>query len=174
MAPVSPKSRLDTLLKGIKASTKQIERLSIALDIARTILEDMGLSSVEPADDILYRILPLPNAERYDRWFVQHPHYGGERACFLITDDDTPCIEAKFYVLQKKSRSFVTGAVKFTPNWEDKDYTRDSSTSRIGIDFFLTPENSLLIVLSNREKLRIMELSDHVTNTQVEIFQAWQ
>jgi type I restriction-modification system DNA methylase subunit len=68
----------------------------------------------------------------------------------------------------------IAGAVNFTPNWEDADYTRDSSTARVGIDFFLTPTNSLIVALSNRGKLRIMELSDHVSNTQVEILASWR
>jgi hypothetical protein len=168
------KSRIDPLLISLGKNQEIINRTSIALEISKILLEEIGIENIEPTDEILYRILKLPNAERYDSWFVPHPYYGSERACFSITDDTTDTLDAKLYVLQKKSRSTIAGAVNFTPNWEDADYTRDSSTARIGIDFFLTPSNSLLVVLSNRGKLRIMELSDHMSNTQVEIFATWK
>lgn len=168
------KFRIDSLLISLGKNQEIIKKASIALEISKILLEEIGIENIESPDEILYRILKLPNAERYDSWFVPHPYYGSERACFSITDDTTDILEAKLYILQKKSRSTIAGAVNFTPNWEDADYTRDTSTARIGIDFFLTPSNSLLVVISNRGKLRIMELSDHMSNTQVEIFATWK
>lgn len=168
------KSRIDPLLMSLGQSQEIIKKVSIALEISKILLEEIGIQNIEATDEILYRILKLPNAERYDNWFIPHPYYGSERACFSITDDTVDTLEAKLYILQKKSRSTIAGAVNFTPNWEDADYTRDNTTARIGIDFFLTPSNSLIVVLSNRGKLRIMELSDHMSNTQVEIFAIWK
>ena len=174
MANNTIKSRIDPLLVSLGRDQEIIQKISRAIEIAKIILEEIGISQIEIADEILYRILKLPNAERYDSWFASHPYYASERACFTLTDDATESLEAKLYVLKKKSRSMIAGAVNFTPNWEDADYTRDSSTARVGIDFFLTPTNSLIVALSNRGKLRIMELSDHVSNTQVEILASWR
>ena len=174
MANNTLKSLIDPLLISLGQDQEIIQKTSRAIEIAKIILEEIGVLGIESPDEILYRILKLPNAERYDSWFAHHPYYASERACFAITDDTTDTLEAKLYILKKKSRSMIAGAVNFTPNWEDADYTRDSSTARVGIDFFLTPTNSLIVALSNRGKLRIMELSDHMSNTQVEIFATWR
>ncbi len=174
MANNTLKSLIDPLLISLGQDQEIIQKTSRAIEIAKIILEEIGVLGIESPDEILYRILKLPNADRYDSWFAPHPYYASERACFAITDDTTDTLEAKLYILKKKSRSMIAGAVNFTPNWEDADYTRDSSTARVGIDFFLTPTNSLIVALSNRGKLRIMELSDHMSNTQVEIFATWR
>lgn len=174
MANNTLKSRIDPLLISLGQDQEIIQKTSRAIEIAKIILEEIGVLGIESPDEILYRILKLPNADRYDSWFAPHPYYASERACFAITDDTTDTLEAKLYILKKKSRSMIAGAVNFTPNWEDFDHTRDDSTTRVGIDFFLTPTNSLIVALSNRGKLRIMELSDHISNTQVEIFATWR
>ena len=45
---------------------------------------------------------------------------------------------------------------------------------KVGIDFFLTPEkDAVVVVLSNKGSLRLVELSRRLTNTQNEIFNKW-
>jgi type I restriction-modification system DNA methylase subunit len=45
---------------------------------------------------------------------------------------------------------------------------------KVGIDFFLTPEkDAVIVVLSNKGSLRLVELSGKLTNTQHEIFAFW-
>ncbi|MDY0278471.1 MAG: TaqI-like C-terminal specificity domain-containing protein, partial [Acholeplasma sp.] len=57
-----------------------------------------------------------------------------------------------------------------SPNWEDTEETKQAANLKVGIDFFLKPNaNSLLIVITNLGNLRVLELSDAVSNTQVEI-----
>jgi len=151
------------------ADTKNI---SSALLVCNTLLEYMGIET-KSIEDIELSKLKLPNAERYDRWFDAHPHFRGDRACFDLTPKDT-MLEAKFYTLQKRSRLFIAGAVNFTPNFEDRDYTRSDPNMKVGIDFFFTPErDSIIVVLSNKGSLRLVELSDMLTNTQNEIFTIW-
>jgi len=151
------------------ADTKNI---SSALLVCNTLLEYMGIET-KSIEDIELSKLKLPNAERYDRWFDAHPHFRGDRACFDLTPKDT-MLEAKFFTLQKRSRLFIAGAVSFTPNFEDRDYTRSDPNMKVGIDFFFTPEkDSVIVVLSNKGSLRLVELSGRLTNTQNEIFTIW-
>ena len=133
----------------------------------------MGIPT-KSVEDIELSKFKLPNSERYDNWFDAHPHFRGDRACFEITTKEEPMIEAKFFALKKKSRLFIAGSVGFTPNFEDRDYTRRDPSMKVGIDFFLTPEkDSVIVVLSNKSSLRLVELSGRLTNTQNEIFNKW-
>ena len=166
--PSNYQQNINTALRDL--STKKT--ISSALFVCNVLLEYMGIET-KSVEDIELSKLKLPNAERYDRWFDQHPHFRGNRACFDVTSKN-PLLEAKFYALQKRSKLFIAGAVNFTPNFEDRDYTRNDPNMKVGIDFFLTPEkDSVIVVLSNKCALRLVELSGRLTNTQVEIFNLW-
>jgi hypothetical protein len=152
------------------SSTKSI---ASALLVCNTLLEYMGIPT-KSIEDIELSKFKLPNSERYDNWFDAHPHFRGDRACFEITTKEELIIEAKFFALKKKSRIFIAGSASFTPNFEDRDYTRNDPSMKVGIDFFLTPEkDSVIVVLSNKNNLRLVELSGRLTNTQNEIFILW-
>ena len=149
--------------------------LNTGLEIANRIMILLGSTETEPVDNIVdEHVMQLPNAERYDHWFQHHPWMGGERAAFEILDAKETPIQAKFYWLKKRSRQFIAGGVHFTENWEDAPYTRNDNF-KIGIDFFLAPDGkSLLVTLSNKGNLRIVELQNKLNNTQVEIFTKWR
>ena len=166
--PSNYQQNINTTLRDLSTE----KTISSALSVCKVLLEYIGIET-KSVEDIELSKLKLPNAERYDRWFDQHPHFRGDRACFDITSKD-PLLEAKFYALQKRSKLFIAGAVSFTPNFEDRDYTRTDPDMRVGVDFFFTPEkDSVIVVLSNKGKLRLVELSGRLTNTQVEIFNLW-
>lgn len=152
----------------------QRKDLDSGIAVAICVLELLGVSAIQsPSDLVDGGPLKLPNAERQDPWFHPHPWMRGERAVFELLDSETPPVQAKFFWLQKKSRQHVAGAVHFTRNWEDHDFTRND-TFKIGIDFFLNPEaSSVLVVVSNRGNLRVVELSDRLSATQFEIFSKW-
>ena len=160
---------------SINSALKELNEtksVSSALSVCKTLLSYMGAETSE-VEDIELTKLRLPNAERYDRWFEGHPHFRGDRACFDLTPTETN-LEAKFYSLQKRSKLFIAGSVSFTPNFEDREYTRADPSMKVGIDFFLPPEkNSVIVVLSNKGSLRLVELSGRLTNTQHEIFALW-
>lgn len=159
---------INTALKEL-ATTKSI---SSGLLVCNTLLEHMGIET-KTVEDIELSKIKLPNAERYDRWFDAHPHFRGDRACFDLTPK-VDLLEAKFYALQKRSRLFIAGSVTFTPNFEDREYTRTDPSMKVGIDFFLTPEkDAVIVVLSSKGSLRLVELSGRLTNTQHEIFTIW-
>lgn len=130
-------------------------------------------STQEPSVVIDSRLINLPNSERQDHWFHQHPWMRGERAAFELMDSNAVPLQAKFYWLQKKSTSFVAGSVHFTKNWEDYGFTR-TDEFKVGVDFFLSPDcSAVLVALSNHGKLRVLEISGRLTNTQLEIFEKW-
>ena len=164
-------SHRDTINAALRelANSKSI---SSALFVCNALLGYMG-TETRDVEDIELSKFKLPNAERYDRWFDAHPHFRGDRACFDLSIKES-ILEAKFFALQKRSKLFIAGSVNFTPNFEDRDYTRNDPSMRVGIDFFLTPEkDSLIVVLSNKGALRLVEVSHRLTNTQDEIFSLW-
>jgi hypothetical protein len=160
---------------SINAALKELattRSISSGLLVCNTLLEYMGIET-KTIEDIELSKLKLPNAERYDRWFEAHPHFRGDRACFDLTPK-VDLLEAKFYALQKRSKLFIAGSVTFTQNFEDREYTRTDPSMKVGIDFFLTPEkDAVIVVLSNKGSLRLVELSGKLTNTQHEIFAFW-
>lgn len=165
-----------------------IEKLNTALDelenkrdirggieTAQILLGHLGIHGQIKTDETIMSYLKLPNAERYDTWFQTHPHFPSSRACFKLNDPSEGLVEAKLYALNKKSKLFISGSVHFSPNYEDAEFTRNNPKMKIGIDFFLTPDNSsLLVVLSKDKFLRVVELKGKLTNTQVEIFSQWE
>ena len=170
---VNFESQVETLNSALEklAGTPSVEA---GLEVSIAVLAMLGEKELQgPSEIIDSGLLKLPNAERQDPWFNQHPWMRGERAAFEIVDSASIPLQAKFYWLQKKGNAFVAGGVHFTKNWEDHEFTR-TAEFKIGIDFFLTPDSSaILVVLSNRGKLRVLELSKRLTNTQLEILQRW-
>ena len=147
--------------------------LESGLNTALAVLNLLGCKPEQSTEDIQLTKLQLPNAERYDHWFQPHPFFKSNRSCFELVDSDVLPLQAKFYWLQKKSKLAISGGVHFSPNWEDSEFTR-AEGYKVGIDFFLTSNaDSILIVLSDRGNLRIVELNERLRATQVEIFTAW-
>lgn len=150
------------------------EKLDSALNLSNHILKLFVVEEFRAPNDVIDEPnLEMPNVERQDSWFKKHPWMAGSVSAFSLFDGESQPVQAKFFWLNKRSSSFIAGAVHFTRNWEDFDYTRNS-THKVGIDFFLSPDgDSLQIVLSNRGKLRALELSKRLTNTHLEIFKSW-
>lgn len=147
--------------------------LESGLNTALAVLNLLGCKPEQSTEDIQLTKLQLPNAERYDHWFQPHPFFKSNRSCFELFDSEVLPLQAKFYWLQKKSKLAISAGVHFSPNWEDSEFTRTEGY-KVGIDFFLTANaESILIVLSDRGKLRLVELSERLRATQVEIFTAW-
>jgi hypothetical protein len=147
--------------------------LNSGLNTALAVLELLNCAPTLSTEDISLTKIHLPNAERYDHWFQPHPFFKSNRSCFELVDSTELPLQAKFYWLQKKSKMAISGGVHFSPNWEDSEFTRIEGY-KVGIDFFLSPmADSLLIVLSDRGNLRIVELNEWLRSTQVEIFSSW-
>ncbi len=162
-------------VNGKLAELQAKRSLEAGIEVANSLLALLGDLELLSADDVIDScLLKLPNSERQDPWFQQHPWMRGERSAFELLDSSILPIQAKFYWVQKGGKAYVAGAVHFTKNWEDHDFTR-TDDFKVGIDFFLTSDaTSVLVVLSNRGNLRVLELSEKLTMTQLEILQTWQ
>ena len=165
---------IDAALAKLK-HTNAKDALEPGLELAQTIL-DLFVGEPQPSveDIVSDGLMQMPNAERQDAWFVNHPWMDGARSAFEIFDGIAKPVQAKFFWLKKKNAAQIAGAVHFTPNWEDFEYTRQGEAFKVGVDFFLSPDSkSFYVVLSNSGKLRVMELSERLNRTQVEILESW-
>jgi type I restriction-modification system DNA methylase subunit len=150
------------------------KRFPLAIDVANAVLSLLTSEDKNTSQRIIDdRLVPLPNAERQDHWFHKHPWAGDERAAFDVFEGKNAPLQGKLFWMKKRSRQHVAGGVHLTENWEDRDFTRNSDY-KIGIDFFVNSSaNSVLVVLSNKGNLRLVDLGEKLSNTQVEIFQKW-
>ena len=148
--------------------------LDHAIDVANEFLRilDPSIQNLRSGEDVLDDAIPVnqfPN-QKVENWFMNHPYFTGDKVAlrFFTTDN----LETKFYWLSDNAtKSRVSAGVMLTPNWEDSELTKNDNY-KVGLDFFLTANaQSLLVAISNNGNLRIIELSDRLTHTQVEILQ---
>jgi hypothetical protein len=158
-------------LNDAKSDSSKIEQ---AVELGNHLLSLItGEATTKPEDIIGEQFIELPNAERFDSWFRNHPDFAGPKSAFELLNGSEPQLQAKLYWLKKRSNSLMAGAVHFTPNWEDAEWTRNDNY-KVGIDFFLSPDSkSFHVALSNFGKLRVLELGDKLTNTDIEVLEKW-
>lgn len=174
---------IDKLVKQLSNEKDDWMSLAIAIDLADEIMKwilpkkDKWMSMLErDSQDTGSLPSPLPmdvfHNQKQRTWFHEHPESSSARAAFQHFKQDDCVVESKFFWFSESAtKQKISASTEFTSNWEDSDLTRIPS-NKVGIDFFLTSDaNSLLIVLSNRKKLRVMELHDHLSNTQKQIFE---
>lgn len=161
-------------LLGIAECKVGRERATHAVELGSTLLKLITNEEISEPEEILgANVLTLPNSERYDTWFMGHPDFEGTKSVFTLLEGSDPGIQAKFYWLKKRSNAIMAGAVHFTPNWEDAEWSRNENY-KLGIDFFLCETSrSFFIVLSNLGKLRVLELKHQLTNTDISVLQKW-
>lgn len=174
---------IDKLVKQLSNEKDNWMSLAIAIDLADEIMKwilpkkDKWMNMLErDSQDTGSLPSPLPmdvfHNQKQRTWFHEHPESSSARAAFQHFKQDDCVVESKFFWFSEgATKQKISASTEFTSNWEDSDLTRIPS-NKVGIDFFLTSDaNSLLIVLSNRKKLRVMELHDHLSNTQKQIFE---
>lgn len=174
---------IDKLVKQLSNEKDEWISLAIAIDLADEIMrwilpsQDRWTSMLKHDSQNTGNLpSPLPmdvfHNQKQRTWFREHPGSNSARSAFQHFKQDDCVVESKlFWFSESATKQKISASTEFTSNWEDSDLTRTPS-NKIGIDFFLTSDaNSLLIVLSNRKKLRVMELHDHLSNTQKQIFE---
>ncbi len=174
---------IDKLVKQLSNEKDEWISLAIAIDLADEIMrwilpnQDRWTSMLKHNSQNTGNLpSPLPmdvfHNQKQRTWFREHPESNSARSAFQHFKQDDCVVESKlFWFSESATKQKISASTEFTSNWEDSDLTRTPS-NKIGIDFFLTSDaNSLLIVLSNRKKLRVMELHDHLSNTQKQIFE---
>ena len=160
--------------KVLESPADQVKALSAAVEVANEIIKILNpnVTGLKYGEDALEEIISSNNFKNYkvEGWFSFHPIYPDERLALRFYESDL--CEVKFYWLNDSStKSRISAGVMLTPNWEDRE-TTENDEYRVGIDFFLKKDASaLLMVISRRGNLRVMEFSERLTHTQVEILE---
>ncbi len=168
-------STANGFLSQMATASSNEAKATRAIDLANHVLSLITDETLRSPQDIIgEHIIPLQNSERFDTWFQSHPDFEGSRSVFELIDGSSPALQAKLYWLKKRSNALMAGAVHFTPNWEDAEWSRNENY-KVGIDFFLSPDaTSMHVALSNLGKLRVLELSNRLTNTDIEVLEQWE
>lgn len=155
------KKRFDPLLKKLADE----KTLDVAEEIISSILallnqksESRFLLNVPRIDAELSRFELAPN-------FARHP------AAFEIPVSQPEIFDVKLFWVKKATKTNLSWLIGVTPNFEDSEANDYKS---IGIDFVVPSAcDSLIVLLSNRYKIRSLELRGPITQTQTEIFSTW-
>jgi hypothetical protein len=167
--------KIQILLRNLWDEKSKSKRLIVALNLANEVIRILGIpeNELEEPEEILNNA--FSNArfknQKMETWFEKHPFFGSGRIALQHYDKGSYPVETKFYQLNESfSKARVSATTQIEPNWEDNELTM-LPDYKVGIDFFLDSNaKSLSIVLTNQGNLRVMELSERLTNTQIEIF----
>lgn len=156
----------------LSTAGEKVKALSSAVEVANEIIKILNpnASGLNHGEDALEEIISTNSFRntKVAEWFSYHPIYPDERLALKFYESDI--CEIKFYWLNDNStKARISAGVMLTPNWEDSE-TTENDDYKVGIDFFLKKDaKSLLMVVSERGNLRVMEFSDYLTHTQEEI-----
>jgi hypothetical protein len=148
----------------------------IGIDLANEIMHILGVprEELKKGDAILDKA--YPNAkfrnQKMELWFEKHPYLGNARIALYHYDKGKLPVESKFYQLNESStKARISATTQLTSNWEDSVLTMIPDY-KVGIDYFLSSDGkSLLVVVTNQGNLRVLELTETLSNTQIEIFE---
>jgi len=152
---------IDLLLKQL--STER------SFDVAEKIAAELvGLLNIKVADRFLANI---PRVDAELTRFQLAPGFARQAAAYELPHEDSKPFDLKLFWIKKTNKTNLSWLIGLTPNFED---ALSNDYRNIGIDF-VVPEacDSIIILLSNRFKVRALELKDHITPTQLEIFSQW-
>lgn len=161
MNTVEIKNKFDVLLK--KLSNER------SFDIAEKISAELvGLLNIKAKDRFLVNI---PRVDAELTRFQLAPGFARQAAAYELPHEDDKPIDLKLFWTKKTSKTNLSWLIGLTPNFED---ALSNDYKNMGIDF-VVPEtcDSVIVLLSNRFKIRALELKDHITPTQLEIFAQW-
>ena len=173
---------IDNLVKSLTTETDKWMSLAIAIDLADEVLKVLlpensewqkQLNRDSRNSGVLPQPLPLDTFKNQKQvtWFNIHPESASARSAFKLFYADDCALESNFFWFSESAtKQKIAAATEYSQNWEDSELTRKPEY-KVGIDFFLTPDaNSLMVILSNHQKLRVLELHGHLSNTQKLIF----
>ncbi|EDP69027.1 type IIS restriction endonuclease, putative [Carnobacterium sp. AT7] len=175
-------STIDDLVKKLSNENDKWMSLAIAIDLADEVLKVI-LPENDNWENQLSRnsrhtgTLPAPltldtfKNQKQISWFNIHPESTSARSAFKLFYSDDCALESNFFWFSESAtKQKIAAATEYSQNWEDSELTRKPEY-KVGIDFFLTPDtSSLMVVISNHQKLRVLELHGHLSNTQKLIF----
>jgi len=166
---------LNNLIGNLWRENNKNKALEIGLTIANEVIKIFGVpnSELDDYEQILNRAFSNAKFKNHkmESWFEKHPFFGSGRVALQHYDKGTYPIETKFYQFNDNfSKARVAASTKLEPNWEDSELTMIPEY-KVGLDFFLDSKSkSLTLVVSKEDNLRILELSEKLNNTQINIF----
>lgn len=177
-------NRINHLVEQLSTEKDEWMSLAIAVDLADEIMKWI-LPPRETWRNMLNHDsqhtgkLPKPipvdifHTQKQRTWFHEHPESSSARVALQHFKADDCKVESNFFWFNESTtKQKISASTEFTINWEDSDLTRNIN-NKVGIDFFLKDDpNSLLVVLSNRKKHRVLELHDYLSNTQKQILES--
>ena len=135
------------------------------LEVVKSVINLLGIK--EGKDELVSfkKLKDNPN------WTVNAHGYEDRKASYVLAGDNDKNIDFKFFWTTRPSKRLISNIIALTPNFEDEEFY---SNKNIGIDFILPEEaNRVIIVLSKNYKIRTLEISQELSNTQKEIFTKW-
>lgn len=169
-------SDLNTKLKQLYDESDHRKSLDIAIESANEVLKVLspsvsGLAYGEDALDNAVSASKFPN-HKIESWFTPHPYFADDRVALKLYDSDN--VEAHFYWLSDSAtKARIAAGTAITSNWEDSELNQKDDSYKVGLDFFLSHDtNSLLVVVTNKNNLRVLELEGRLSNTQADIFKS--
>jgi len=166
---------INTLLFKLSVTKNDEEKTVFGIELANEVLKIFGApeNELRYGDDVLNDAFPSRKFkhQKMETWFSKHPYLSSARIALIHFNSNKIPVESKFYKLSESSnKAKISATTQIDSNWEDGTLTMKPQY-KVGIDFFLSAEgNSLLIVLTNRGNLRVLELSEKLSKTQIEIF----
>lgn len=162
MSNLEIKNKFDSLLKKLSS-----ER---SFDVAEKIsIELSELLNIKTKERFL---LNIPRIDAELTRFQLAPGFARQAAAYELPHEGNKPFDLKLFWVKKATKTNLSWIVGLTPNFED---AASNDYKNIGIDF-VVPEtcDSIIVLLSNRFKIRALELKDHITPTQLEIFTQWE
>jgi tRNA1(Val) A37 N6-methylase TrmN6 len=167
--------KINELLVKLHKNIKKEEILITSIELANEILLILGANQRkllygENALDKAFSNSKFKN-QKMETWYVRHPYLKGARTAISLFKDNEEVFESNFFWLNDSaSKARISASVMINPNWEDSELTM-LPNYKVGVDFFLNNEgNSLLMAVSDKGNLRVVELNERLSNTQIEIF----
>jgi type I restriction-modification system DNA methylase subunit len=162
MSNVDIKLALNPLLKQLEED----RTIDVAEKIIAVLAELLGIKVSERF------LLNVPRIDAELSRFMLAPGFGRQAAAYDIPNDHADFIDLKLFWTKKTTKTNLSWLIGITPNYEDAEA---NDYKNISIDFIF-PESAdrLIILISDKFKIRSLELKDHVTQTQFEIFSNWK
>lgn len=181
MPQINRIDKIDSYVKKLSSTEDKWMSLAIAVDLADEIMKGILPNKEDWHDQLTHNsqknaVLPDPlpldifKTQKQETWFVSHPILGSARVALSHFNDENCALESRlFWFSEKETKQKVSATTQFISNWEDSNLTRNENY-KVAIDFILSHDtNTLLMVVSNRQRLRVMEFNNSLSNTQKQI-----
>ena len=156
------KKRLDPLLKKLAD-----ER---SLDVAEEVISSI-MELLKQKSESRY-LLNIPRIDAELSRFELAPNFARQAAAFEIPVSQPEIFDTKLFWIKKTTKTNLSWVIGVDPNYEDSEANDYKS---IGIDFVVPSAcDSVTILLSNKYKIRSLELRGQLTHTQFEILSNWK